>query len=68
MRHTPFFAGDNTAPSYRNRARDIATKLGHTGISYNLLWSSASYVLRDGRAPRDSVVVAEARRREGMLP
>ena len=39
----------------------------HPDIGYQLLFSAAAYVIRDGRAPTESAVVEEARRRERFL-
>jgi hypothetical protein len=63
---TPYFSGVERDPSHRERARKIALTLAKSKpeLGYGLLYSAASYLLRDGQQLRDSTVLAEARRRK----
>jgi hypothetical protein len=63
---TPYFSGDGRDASYRILARRSAQRLAlrHPDLGYSILYSAASYVLRDKRSARDSAVLEEARRRK----
>lgn len=66
---TSFFQGGGDRDSIDvGKARAVASRLAplHGDLSYNLLFSACAYVLRDGRAPKDSAAVAEARSRLRM--
>ena len=64
-----YFTGGNEGKGHRLAAQRIARGLArnHPTLGYSILFSAASYVLRDGRNPTDSVVLEEARRRSTQL-
>jgi acetyl esterase/lipase len=69
MTATPHFSGVERDSTHREQARSAALRLreANPSLGYHLLWSAASYLLRDGQQLRDSAVVAEARRRATQI-
>lgn len=67
---TAYFAGggdrDQTASlDARKAARELVKT--HPEVGFNILFSAASFVIRDGRAPKDAAVLEEARSRMAGL-
>lgn len=64
MTPAPTFTGSSAGAEVA-AARELARKLlpRHREIGLGLLFSAAAFVIRDGRAPEERVVVEEARRR-----
>lgn len=66
MSRTPQFSG--TGEGEREAAARIAERLmgAHRDLGYEVLWSAAAFLIRDGQSPTDSRVLEEARRRKAQ--
>lgn len=64
-----FIGGDERGVSCSEEARKVARRLvkANRQLGVTVLFSAASFLLRDGQQPRDSAVVAEARRRSAHV-
>lgn len=63
---TPHFSGGDESTSHREETNRIALNLhqANPDLGHGFIHSATSYLLRDGRAPKDGAVLEEARRRK----